>query len=437
MELLLHYIWKHKMFPLRELRTDGGDTVEVIDPGLHNTDAGPDFFNAKVRIGGTLWVGNVEIHNRSSDWYMHGHCNDKAYDNVVLHVASVIDTEVVTSGGVIVPQLQLDVPETVARNYHELLTTEKYPPCYKMIPALPRLKTHGWMSALRIERLEQKTDAIKERVRLCGGSWEGALFVTLARNYGFGVNGSAFETWAKAVPLGNAAHHRDDLFQTEALFMGQAGLLDERYIPEPYRKEAMKEGYFTRLRNEYKYLAHKFSLKPMDASLWKFLRLRPQSFPHIRLSQIATLYCSRRAELGRLVECKTAEDVRELMRTNVSPYWETHYTFGSKSPKKVKSLSKQSLDLLVINTAAPMLFAYGRHRGDNGLCERAADFLEHLKAENNNIVRMWKQCGLDVATAGDSQALIQLKTTYCDRKDCLRCRFGYEYMKNLRGEGGN
>lgn len=429
MELLLHYVWKHKLFPLHELITDGGKTVEVIDPGLHNRDAGPDFFNAKLRIDGTLWVGNVEIHTRSSDWYAHGHHTDKTYDNVVLHVASLIDRAVFTSSGLRLPQLYLQVPASVEANYHELLTTERYPPCYRIIGSLSAVLTHSWMSALQTERLERKTEEIMRRVERYAGSWETALFVTLARAYGFGINGSAFEAWAESVPLGSAAHHRDDRFQIEALFMGQAGLLDESIIPERSRSEAVSDGFFARMRGEYLYLAHKFSLRPIDPARWKFLRLRPQSFPHIRLSQIAGLYCGRRAGLRSLIECATLDAVRDMLRTGVSPYWQTHYTFGSPSAKNDKHLSPASLNLLVINAAVPMLFAYGRYTGDDRLCERALAFLDELKAENNHIVRMWRECGLKVTTAGDSQALIQLKNEYCDKRDCLRCRFGYEYLK--------
>lgn len=429
MELPLHYVWKHKMLPLRELRTGDGRAVELIDPGLYNTDAGPDFFNAKVKIDGTLWVGNVEIHDRASDWYTHGHDRDPAYDNVVLHVVKTIDTDnVTTHSGNSLPQMELQVPPAVERNYRELLATMSYPPCYRVIPSLPRLLTHSWLNALQIERLERKTDDIQRRLQLSGGSWEAAVFVTLARYYGFGVNGDAFETWALHIPLDSIAHHRDDVFQIEAIFMGQAGLLDECQVPEYYRAEAAREGYLERLRSEYHYLARKFNLTPMNASLWRFLRLRPQNFPHIRLSQLANLYCSRRTGLSSLTGCRTVAEAKDVLRTSVTHYWETHYTFGSTSTKTAKTLSDGSLNSLIINVAAPVLFAYGRQKQEESLCERAVAFLEELRAENNFIVRMWQQCGLVVATAGDSQALIQLKREYCDRKDCLRCRFGYEYL---------
>lgn len=429
MEQLLHYVWKHKLFPLRELRTSDGLTVEVIDPGLQNRDAGPDFFNAKVRIGGTLWVGNVEIHRKASDWYLHGHDRDSRYDSVILHVAEVIDAEVRNAGGRPVTQLRLEIPTSVSTHYEQLIATDGYPPCHEVVPGLSRLTVHAWMAALQTERLEQKTAAIRQRVEQCGGSWEDAYFMTLARNYGFGINGDVFEQWAQHVPLSAVGHHRDDLFQVEAVFMGQAGLLEMEAVPDYYRQEALREGYFTKLRKEYDYLSHKFALTPMDFRLWRFLRLRPQNFPHIRISQLATLYHQQKTGLSQLVACETVEQLKELLSSNVTPYWETHYTFGSTSSKSEKRLSYGSLNLLMINTAIPMLFAYGRHRSEEALCERAFNLLEQLPPENNHIIRMWQQVGLVGQNAGDTQALIQLKKEYCDRKDCLRCRIGYEYLK--------
>ena len=432
MEQLLHYCWKHKIWPLEGLETTDGRRVEVIDPGLHNRDSGPDFFNAKVKIGGTLWVGNIEIHDRSSDWYAHGHQTDERYNNVILHVVGLADRDAQTQSGDFLPQTRLTVPQSVHDNYAELLRTDTYPPCYRIIPSLSRLTIHAWMAALQTERLEQKTIAIAQRVRQAAGSWESAYFMTLARNYGFSINGDAFEEWARHIPLQAVGKHRDDLFQIEAVFMGQAGLLETRSIPERYQHTALNEGYFAKLRNEYQYLAHKFSLQPMDYTLWRFLRLRPQNFPHIRIAQLANLYYERRASLSALVECRDMTALADMLRTKVTPYWETHYTFGSESLRNAKNISPMSIQLLIINTCIPMLFAYGRHTMKEELCDRAFDFLEQLKAERNHIIRMWQECGLEVKTAGDSQALIQLKRQYCDRRECLRCRIGYEYLRAPR-----
>ena len=432
MEQLLHYVWKHRLFPLHELTTTDGQTVEVIDTGLHNSNSGPDFFNAKIKLNGTLWVGNVEIHDQSTDWYLHGHQHDSAYDNVVLHVVGTGNGTTTNSQGKTITQLQLDVPPYVRNNYHELFTTDRYPPCYKVIPTLSRLMVHSWMTTLQTERLEQKTEAIQYRASIGTGDWEAALFITLARNFGFGINGEAFEQWGKSISLQMAGRHRDNPFQIEALFMGQAGLLQTESIPDRYQEAAEKDPYFQQLQREYQFLAHKYSLQPIRHQLWRFMRLRPQNFPHSRIAQLAHLYCSGHLNLSKLVECTNTDQIAALMQTQVTEYWQTHYGFGVPSSFNEKHLSAQSLRLLIINTAVPMLFAYGRHLSNDRLCERALSLLEQLKPEDNTIIRLWKEVGLTVDHAGDSQALIQLKSRYCDHKDCLRCRFGYEYLRQNR-----
>lgn len=429
MEQLLHYVWKHKLFPLTALTTTDGEGVEVIDVGLHNTNAGPDFFNAKAKIAGTLWVGNVEIHCKASDWYVHGHDLDSHYNNVILHVVAVDDAKATTSDGRTIPQVVLSVPEELAKNYEELLHADRYPPCYRLIPSLTSIMLHSWLNALQAERLRQKTVAMTERADRCNGSWEQAYFITLARNFGFGINSDAFETWASGGWIEKAAHHRDNLLQIEALFIGQAGLLEPLSMNQKVREAVQKDDYYVALKREYDFLSRKFGLSPMDFRLWKFLRLRPQNFPFIRLSQLACLYHKGQTGLSKLIDCKSAEDVRRLMQASVSPYWRTHYTFGKASRECEKHLSPQSIELITINTLVPTLFAYGRYRSEESLCLRATDILEQLQPEANSIVKMWSECGLTAQSAADSQALIQLKRQYCDRKDCLRCRIGYEFLK--------
>ena len=412
MEQLLHYVWKHKIFPLKELKTTTGQQVEVIDTGLANTDAGPDFFNAKLKLDGVLWIGNIEIHERSSDWFKHGHHADAGYNSVILHIASEIDTEISRSNGERIPQIQLICPEAVRTNYKELLETDSYPPCYRIIPSLPPFTAHSWMTALQMERFEQKATLLNERLKRCQGNWEDAFFITLARNFGFGLNGDAFETWAHRLPFRAVDKHRNDLFQIEAIFFGQAGILED----------SDGDGYYLRLKKEYTYLQHKFGLIPMDASLWRFLRLRPANFPHIRIAQLACLYHRAYGLLSRIMETETLQGVRDILKGGTSEYWLTHYTFGGSSPSRPKTLSNTSLDLLIINTVVTFLYAYGLHKGNRVLCARAGSFLEELKAENNYITRMWEQCGMKASNAADSQALIQLKKEYCDKKKCLYCR---------------
>ena len=440
MEQLLHYVWKHRLFPLKPLTTTDGLSVEVIDPGLANRNAGPDFFNAKIKLDGVIWVGNVEIHLRSSDWKRHRHHEDPAYDSVILHVASDIDEPILRSNGEAIPQMELHYPPFLLEHYEELIKSDHYPACYKIISSLPKILLHSWMNTLQTERFEQKTQQIQQRLDRCNGDWESALFITLARNFGFGTNNDAFELWAQSVPLYAVNKHRDDLFQIEAIFFGQAGLLEETSQEKPHPnatgeeqlKTAQKtcnDEYFLHLQKEYAYLRHKFELKPSLNYRWKLLRLRPANFPHIRLAQLASLYHKSEGLLSLLMEAESIDSTRKLLKTNTSNYWKTHYTFGESSPSLTKSLSNSSIDLLIINTVVPFLYAYGKHKANPQLMARASYFLEELKPENNYITRMWKECGLGATHAGDSQALIQLKKNYCDLKKCLQCRIGFEYFK--------
>ena len=422
MELLLNYVWKHKIFPLKMLQTATGESVEVIDAGLPNTNAGPDFFNAKLKIGGTLWVGNIEVHTLASDWMRHGHDKDAAYDNVILHVAETVDCEVFRANGVPVPQLQLPCPDPVRQRYDELSHAEIYPPCYSILSSLPKLTVHSWLSALQVERFEQKARVIATRLERCNNHWEDVFFITLARNFGFGLNGDAFEAWASRLPFRAIDKHRDDLFQVEAFFFGQAGLLDEE-LPDA-------DGYYLKLQKEFRYLQHKFELSvPMTATQWRFLRLRPGNFPHVRLAQLANLYYKERSLFSRIMEADTLEAVRKLLTVTTSPYWEEHFNFRKVSSSREKQVGKNAQNLIIINTVIPFLYAYGLHKADELLCERATGFLESLKAEDNHIIRHWSGAGLPVSTAADSQALLQLQKEYCDKKDCLRCRFGFEYLR--------
>lgn len=419
MEQLLHYVWKHKLFPLKPLLTAEGESIEIIDPGQANYNAGPDFFSAKIKIGGVVWVGNIEIHQQSSEWERHGHHLDSNYDSVILHVASEIDASVRRSDGETIPQLELHCPGYLSDNYRQLIEADRYPACYRLIPALPKLLLHSWLSRLQTERFEQKTDKIMQLLGRHRKDWEHVFFIILARNFGFGTNSDAFEFWAETIPLQAVNKHRDSLFQIEAFFFGQAGLLQE--VPA--------DEYTDRLMKEYTYLSHKFGLRPSANSRWKLLRMRPDNFPHVRIAQLASFYYRSQGLLSALMEAQSLKSLRDMLRCGTSEYWLTHYVFGEASPPHPKTLSNQTIDLLVINTVIPFLYAYGKYKTDNILIQRANGLLEEMRPENNFIVRIWKECGLEAAHAGDSQALIQLKKNYCDIKKCLYCRIGYEYLK--------
>lgn len=425
MEHLLHYAWKHKIFPLQELTTTDGRHLEVINPGLLNSDAGPDFRGAVIKLDGVQWVGNVEMHLRTSDWFRHGHQNDASYDNIILHVACEVDSELHYPDGSIIPQLQFAIPDIVKDNYDQLLRSDHSPRCANVVCHIPKITIHSWMSALQVERLEMRTEQILQRRELLNKNWEDTFFVTIARSFGFGKNGDAFELWAHSIPMSAVGKHRNNLFQIEAIFFGQAGLLNDETINTPY---------YTKLRKEYNYLRQKFSLTAIDPKAWKFLRLRPQNFPYIRIAQLAMLYYEQKMNLSKVTEAQTIEDITPLFDTHVSEFWQTHYSFTSEeSQKGEKHLSDSSLQLLIINSVAPILFAYGRYKNDDSLCERAIRLWENIKPENNRIIRDWSAAGITPEHAADSQALIHLTRKYCERHDCLRCRFGNEFIRRNPG----
>lgn len=429
MEQLLHYVWKHRLFPLAPLRTTAGEAIDVLDPGLHNRDAGPDFFNAKVSIGGTVWVGNVELHLRASDWYRHNHHTDRAYNNVILHVVCEADREVTTENGVTLPQLILEIPDGLRKNYEHLLSIDRYPRCHRIIPKLDTFKVHGWMDTLLQERLRSRADRVGGYLKDSNGDWEKALFMALARNFGFALNADAFVAWARLLPLEKIGKHRDDLFQIEAIFLGLAGMLEADVRPE-----AEADEYRQRLQREYRYQQRLFDLPPaLPLQHWKYLRLRPQNFPHIRLAQLAWIYSNKRVTMAGLRDALAAEDPQKtllnLLKTQTSDYWTEHLMFGKPVPRKSLTLSPATRRLLIINTVIPVLYAHAAAHSDPATAERLEELLRKMPAEDNHILRLWQECGLDVGSAADGQALIHLKNEYCDRCDCLRCAFGYEYMK--------
>lgn len=419
MEHLLQYVWMHKIFPLKTLETTDGTSLEIIDAGIKNTDAGPDFFNAKIKLGATIWVGNVEVHSCSSDWFKHGHDKDKAYDSIILHVAEKVDCNLYRKDGQIIPQFELICPDYVCNHYEELCRADYYPRCFSVISSLPSITIRSWYSSLLIERLEQKTDAIKKRVAKCNGAWNDAFIITLARNMGFGLNGEVFERWAYQLPFRAIDKHRDNLFEIEAFFFGTANLLSMDIEDEYYRK----------LQEEYLYLKHKFNLNtPQIDFLWKQCRVRPNNFFYIRIAQLAAIY-QKEYLFSEFTNITSPVEMGKILDVNTSEYWDTHFSFTHTSPKSKKTFGAGAIQLIIINTLIPFLYAYGKHKGDENLCERALSFLTELKSEENTIIRQWNDAGLTTENAGDSQALIELRKEYCEKRKCLYCRFGYEFLR--------
>ncbi|MFT3753064.1 MAG: DUF2851 family protein [Paludibacter sp.] len=417
-ESILHYVWQNKLFNAHGLQTTDGELVEVIDVGRYNTDSGPDFFNAKVKIGDTLWAGNVELHTRSSDWNKHNHQEDSAYDSVILHVVSEIDAEVFRVDGARIPQMKLICPVSVERNYEQLINDQKWIPCADKIALVPDIFIHSWKSALLTERLEQKMSAIQSLLAESNQHWEEAFYITLARSFGFGTNSQAFESLAKSLPLSVLGKHKDSLFQLEALLFGQAGLLTEE----------VNDKYVLELKQEYNFLKAKFALQPITSAQWKLLRLRPDNFPHVRIAQFAALVHSSSKLFSKIVETPEIEHLKELFSCEPSSFWKSHYLFATESASKSKKLGTSSINTILINVVVPFLFCYAEHKGNDELKDRALQILEEIPSERNSIVTGWQNTGVKSESAYDSQALLQLKKQYCDEKKCLRCRIGHKVL---------
>jgi len=420
-EQLLHYVWKCRLFPPHSLETVDGHKIEVIDPGIHNSDAGPDFFNAKIKIGDKLWAGNVEIHHTSADWVKHGHHIDRAYNSVILHLSEKVTREVVNEKGQQIPQCELVIPETIRKNADYLLYSDTPLPCKNELSSLPGVIIRSTLTLLSLERLERKMNDIFRHLERFGNSWDEVCYVLLTRNFGFGLNGDAFEGVALSLPFNYIQKQSDNLFQVEALLFGQAGMLEDA---------TLKDDYYVRLQKEYLFLKSKYSLKNREGFLNKKMRVRPRSSPHLRIAQLAALLQKSGRLFSSIIEKEEYDQLRTLFQTEPSLYWQTHYSFGQKSPKEGKQLGEGSLNTILINTVTPLLFAYGRKSATDLYCERAIRLLESTKPERNSIVAEFSAAGVNPLNASDSQALIQLRKEYCDKRKCLYCRIGHTILSS-------
>lgn len=420
MERLMQYVWQHRLWCSEDMTTNDGRRVRVLDPGLLNTDAGPDFFNAKVEIDGHVWVGNVEIHVRASDWHRHGHDTDKAYDNVILHVVDKDDAPIQRTNGELIPQLVLQVSPRFGESYNNLVNAKVQLPCAKQLLSVPHLTITEWVEALAFERLHGKVERLRELHDLYNGSWEDVCYVTLARTLGFGLNSDALERLARRTPLRLLHKHSDSLLQLEALLMGQAGLLQD-----DVNQGNANDPYVQQLQREYAFLANKFSLKPMESEAWRLFRIRPQNFPYRRIALLAHFVYGGFNLMQCIMETTTVQQLRELFQVELTGYWANHYTFGKASPTATRALSASSIDVVLINMVATLFYARGEMTDDFSLCERAISLLEALKPEQNSIVATFEVAGIKADDALTSQALIQLRRNYCDTRKCLYCKIGH------------
>jgi len=420
-EEFLHYVWKYRLFDNSGLITSEGEPVEIIKTGEHNFNSGPDFFNAKVKIGETVWAGNVEIHINASDWKKHLHQEDKAYNNVILHVVFNLDQLIERTNGEIIPAIELK--ETIDRNlfskYSSFKLSKDWIACENQIAEISPLVIQNWIDRLLVERLESKSNEILYRLKQNNNNWEETFYQLLAKNFGFKINAEPFELLARSLPQQLLSKMKDNPLQIEAVVFGQSGMLDKTF----------EDNYPRLLQNEYSFLKHKFRLSPVDSHVWKFLRLRPMNFPTIRLSQFSSLIQKSSHLFSKVLDVENTEQIKLLFDVSASEYWNTHYTFDQPSVNNIKSLGESAIENIIINTIVPILFVYGKHKKNELYVERALALLEALKAEDNSIIKKWKEIKVSVKTAHSSQALLQLKNNYCNFKRCLHCSIGTNLLK--------
>lgn len=422
-EDFLHYVWKFRLFDRLDLRTTAGEEIELFATGMHNTHAGPDFQNARIRIGETIWAGNAELHLSSSDWQRHGHTTDEAYDNVILHVVYNDDAPVILPSGRRLPTLELKsrVNADLYQRYHNLVFGHQtIIPCEGSIGRVDPLTMQNWLTRVLIERLEKRAETVAAALSKNRGDWEETFYQFLAANFGFKTNALPFELLAKSLPQNVLAKHKDNPLQIAALIFGQAGFLNEEPVDD----------YPRSLKAEYDYLRKKFNLTPVENHLWKFLRMRPQNFPTVRLAQFAALVVQSSHLFSRILEIKDVKALRQLVAgIIINPYWENHYRFDKESPPSAKHLGPSSVDTLLLNTVALFLFSYGKHMQQEYYVSRALKLLENIPPENNHITTDFATLGVKIINAFESQALLELKNNYCDYKKCLQCGVGIKILK--------
>ncbi len=420
-EEFLWYIWKFRLFDNKDLQTTSGEEIKILKVGEHNTDSGPDFFNARIKIGSTEWAGNVEVHTHSSDWHKHKHTTDKAYDNIILHVVHEADETIKRKSGEEIPTLELKdkIPQNIYGKYMQFKSSKDWIPCEKQIAWVDKFTLNNWLDRLLVERLERKSKTILDSLKQNKNNWEETFYQMLARNFGQKINSEPFELLAKSLPVSVLAKHKNSLVQIEALIFGTAGMLEKDF----------KDDYPNELKKEFKFLKSKFKLKPIDVSLWKFMRLHPPNFPTIRISQFANLIYRSSHLFSKILEASSVKQIVSLLETETSEYWQTHYRFDKVSPKRKKKLGNDSVNIIIINTIVPFLFIYGKQKGEEKHCDNALLFLEKLEAENNSIISKWKSIGVTVKSSYETQALLQLKNEYCVNKKCLQCSTGNALLK--------
>jgi len=410
-EEFLHYIFESQKLSNSEF--------EIISSGQQNLDAGPDFFNAKIKIDNMVWVGNVEIHLRSSDWYKHSHHKDKAYDNIILHLVAIDDKVIYSTEGKLIPTYEMKYDKRIYESYEKLLSNNSWIHCDNEIKEIDQITKLSYIESLAIERLQRKSNRFEELLEFNNNHWEETFYQAISEGFGSKVNSIPFELLSKNTPLTILQKHRDNLFQIEAILFGQAGFLNSA-LPE--------DEYYALLQKEYNYLKNKYHLEAIRTELWKFSKVRPSNFPSVKIALLAQLIQSHQSILSKILDCKTLSDLNKLLDVSASSYWETHYKFGKISHKRKKRLGKISKQHLIINTIVPFLYLYSRKTLKTHIKERCLEWLEDLEEETNNITNRWINRGFENNNAMQSQGLIELKNEKCNKHKCIDCRIGHKIL---------
>ncbi|WP_443939588.1 DUF2851 family protein [Pedobacter sp. MW01-1-1] len=421
-EDFLQYVWQFRSFDFKELKTTNHEPLKILHSGFWNKDSGPDFSSAKIQIGNTIWAGNVEIHLRSSDWFRHHHQLDAGYENVILHVVFEHDAQINRLDGTVLPVLELKnkIPQTLIEKYENLFLSLVDFPCKSQIAGVDRLIIDSFLSRTLIERLEDKTKAVLETLTELRGSWDETFYRFIGRAFGFKVNANPFEQLARALPQVILAKHKNNALQIEALVFGTAGFL----------KATFQDEYPNTLKKEFNFLQRKYGIVPLEPSIWKFMRMRPQNFPTIRLAQFTGLILKSNHLFSVVLACTNLKDLPKLFeKLPINGYWENHYHFRKEGVGVALQIGKTSVDTILLNTVAVFLYAYGKHLANEEYIQRAVKLIESLPAEKNAIANKYANAGVSIENAFQSQAILQLKKHYCDQKKCLSCGIGIKILK--------
>ena len=419
-ERLLQFIWQFQYFNHASLATDDEKPLQIIHAGTLNSNQGPDFHEGRIRLDDKLWVGNIELHVNASEWHQHHHSSDKNYDNIILHVVWHNDADIRYPNGETIPVLELQslVPKILLQRFDDLMYTNDAISCSNSLPVLNDVTWTSWKERLLVERLQERSETIAAWLGQENEHWEEVFWRCLARAFGMKVNADVFEQIAQALPVNLLARHKHQIHQLEALLLGQGNLLSSSF----------DDDYPVMLQKEYKFLAKKYGLKAIN-KLPDFLRMRPHNFPTIRLAQLAMLVHQSSHLFSKIKTAEHPNEVFQWFDISANDFWRYHYTLFEETAYHSASPGRTFIQHVVINAIIPMFFSYGHIRREQSWKDKAISWFLQLAPEENVITKKWKAHGIENKTAFDSQALIQLKKNYCDRKRCLECAIGAKLLR--------